>query len=224
LKLTCGTAGRRAWPGWPGRPHVPLATCTLVRACDVLLMTSTFEGVPTPSTRRWRWGSQWSHRRFQARRAASEQRTGTHPGRSDARAYAEPARSSGRSREAQDDRYPAAEAGHRPVLAGEMGSDHGSLYDELLASRGRPDAPVTRPHDRRRRTTECAPSVPHRRRDATSFDCIPCFNHGPYLLECLESISHQTYPHVDVIVIDDASTDPETLRTSARSASALTSR
>jgi glycosyltransferase involved in cell wall biosynthesis len=34
-----------------------------------------------------------------------------------------------------------------------------------------------------------------------------CFNHERYVIECLESIRAQTYPNVQLIVADDASTD-----------------
>lgn len=40
---------------------------------------------------------------------------------------------------------------------------------------------------------------------------VPCYNHGKFLPETLESIRAQTYPHVDVVVVDDGSTDAETL-------------
>jgi glycosyltransferase involved in cell wall biosynthesis len=36
---------------------------------------------------------------------------------------------------------------------------------------------------------------------------IPCFNQGHFLPECLESVFLQTYPHVEVIVVNDGSTD-----------------
>ena len=36
---------------------------------------------------------------------------------------------------------------------------------------------------------------------------IPCYNHGRYLLEALTSIWEQDYPGVEIIVIDDGSTD-----------------
>ncbi|MBW3129495.1 glycosyltransferase family 2 protein [Hymenobacter profundi] len=34
-----------------------------------------------------------------------------------------------------------------------------------------------------------------------------CYNHAPFLIEALESILAQTYPHLEVILVDDASTD-----------------
>lgn len=39
---------------------------------------------------------------------------------------------------------------------------------------------------------------------------IPCFNDGKYLPEAVESASAQTYPNIEIIVVDDHSTDPKT--------------
>lgn len=36
---------------------------------------------------------------------------------------------------------------------------------------------------------------------------IPCYNHAEYLGEAIESSLAQTYPHLEVIVVDDGSTD-----------------
>jgi alpha-1,3-rhamnosyltransferase len=36
---------------------------------------------------------------------------------------------------------------------------------------------------------------------------VPCFNHEKYVGICLESIAAQDYPNLEVIVVDDASTD-----------------
>ncbi len=36
---------------------------------------------------------------------------------------------------------------------------------------------------------------------------VPCYNHGVYLSECLESVLQQTYKHWECIVIDNGSTD-----------------
>ena len=40
---------------------------------------------------------------------------------------------------------------------------------------------------------------------------IPCFNQGAYLDEALMSVFEQTYTSFEVIVVDDGSTDPETI-------------
>lgn len=37
--------------------------------------------------------------------------------------------------------------------------------------------------------------------------CIPAYNHAPYVAACVKSILAQSYPHVEVVVVDDCSTD-----------------
>jgi len=36
---------------------------------------------------------------------------------------------------------------------------------------------------------------------------IPCYNKEPYLLDCISSVTHQEYPNIEIIFIDDGSTD-----------------
>jgi glycosyltransferase involved in cell wall biosynthesis len=40
---------------------------------------------------------------------------------------------------------------------------------------------------------------------------VPCFNHGRYLPDCIDSILGQEYPELEAIVVDDASTEQSTL-------------
>lgn len=42
---------------------------------------------------------------------------------------------------------------------------------------------------------------------------IPCYNHGDFLREAINSALAQTHPVADIVVVDDGSTDPATLTT-----------
>lgn len=37
--------------------------------------------------------------------------------------------------------------------------------------------------------------------------CIPVFNHSNFIAECIESVIAQSYPNIELIIIDDGSTD-----------------
>lgn len=41
---------------------------------------------------------------------------------------------------------------------------------------------------------------------------VPCYNQAGYLKECLDSLMAQTFQDFEVIVVDDGSTDPESLK------------
>jgi glycosyltransferase involved in cell wall biosynthesis len=87
----------------------------------------------------------------------------------------------------------------------EMAASHGELYEQLLADQP-PSiseswiAPIGRPSFRSR-PARGAPRVSV---------ITPCFNHGRVLRECVDSIRTQTYVDVEMIVIDDCSTDAAT--------------
>lgn len=86
----------------------------------------------------------------------------------------------------------------------EMAAEHGRLYDRLLAERP-PRAGATEAWRERSRFS----SRPARGTPRVSV-ITPCFNHGRVLRECMQSIRAQSYPDVELIVIDDCSTDGQT--------------
>lgn len=87
----------------------------------------------------------------------------------------------------------------------EMGARHGRLYDRLLGERAkRPPNPSELPFAKPGLAARPARGAPR------VSVVTPCFNHGRPLRECVESIRAQTYPDVELIVIDDFSTEAET--------------
>jgi len=87
----------------------------------------------------------------------------------------------------------------------EMGAKHGRLYERLLGARS------PRPPRERQPPIVRTELGSRRGRGAPRVSVItPCFNHGLPLRECVESIRRQTYPDVELIVIDDCSTAEET--------------
>lgn len=86
----------------------------------------------------------------------------------------------------------------------EMATHHAELYERLLADRT-PVAHKEPPPIWRSRFA----SRPARGTPLVSV-ITPCFNHGRVLRECVDSIRAQTYSAVEMIVVDDCSTDADT--------------
>jgi glycosyltransferase involved in cell wall biosynthesis len=42
---------------------------------------------------------------------------------------------------------------------------------------------------------------------------VPCFNHGAFIREAIDSIRAQTFQDFEILVVDDGSTDPHTRET-----------
>jgi glycosyltransferase involved in cell wall biosynthesis len=89
-----------------------------------------------------------------------------------------------------------------------MATEHGQLYLELLDGQPRPPAHQAPPAPLPEQIT-CG-GRPAGTQPPVSV-IIPCFNHGCWLPRCLESVAHQTYPALEVIVVDDASNDIDTV-------------
>lgn len=177
-------------------------------ACDVLLMTSEFEGVPMVLYDAMAMGLA----------AVVPALPGilelTAPGtafvvdpRDDVQGYVDALARlvADRGARAKMGAFAREHVRSRFPVAG-MADAHGELYSELIGppheiADGR--APVTAPPVRfRTRPSRGTPPVSV---------VIPCFNQGPWLLECIQSLHAQTYPNIEIIVVDDASTDPDTL-------------
>ena len=89
---------------------------------------------------------------------------------------------------------------------------YGELYDRLLSEHP-PPPEAARPVD-----SPLPSKIAFRRRRRRGGDepelvsvVVPCFNHGLYLEPCLDSVAQQTYPAIEVIVVDNGSTETTTL-------------
>jgi glycosyltransferase involved in cell wall biosynthesis len=176
-------------------------------ACDALLMTSRFEGVPYVVYEAMAMGLPVVAPALAGNvEVLGAGDAGLVEPRDDHRAYAE--------RLAALARDPArrAEIGaaHRERARSElsvqaMADAHGELYDRLLERR---------PAPRRERWARSERvELPLRARGGTPLVSvvIPCFNHGRYLPECLEHVRAQTWPNLEIVVVDDASTEADTV-------------
>ncbi len=173
-------------------------------ACDAVLLTSEFEGVPVAV--------------FESMGMGVPVVTSALPGTSellgeDYDGLVEPRDSVERyagalARLAEDEAYRSSQGEELRARAlakfslRQMADEHMELYEEVAGERERPQAPPERP----------APPQPLRFRDRPLFSeplvsvLVPHYNQPQVLAECVESISAQTYPNIELIVVDDCST------------------
>lgn len=197
-------------------------------ACHALLMTSTFEGIPCTV--------------FEAMSMRLPVVAPALPGisellgeaggaliqpRDDVGAYV---RALSALANDEDHRRAAADGAREHVRerfgVDQMAAAHAALYDELLEVRAARLArgaakPVAPPRAVPDSASAAEPSGriallnrPSRGQPLVSI-IVPCFNHGLFLPACLHAIREQDYPELEVVVIDDASTDAETLEVMA---------
>ena len=179
-------------------------------ASDLLLMTSAFEGVPYVLYEAMAMGlaSVVPHLPGNAELLDSECGILVAP-RDQADAYAMALLSllngNGTARKLG---LAARDRVRRALSVEQMAMRHAELYERLLNAQpphSRPLMPTPLPPPCRLPTRPC-----HGHPLVTVV--VPCFNHGRFLPRTLASIREQTYPELDVIVVDDASIDPDTIR------------
>jgi glycosyltransferase involved in cell wall biosynthesis len=178
-------------------------------ASDLLLMTSTFEGVPYVLYEAMAMGlpavvpALPGNRELLAGGGGGE----LIDPRDDAAAYAAALlRLAGDASRTEEIGRASRDRALGELSVRTMAARHEQLYDELLAG--------TEPPPRSGPDYPPAPAVlPTRSRSGHPLVSVivPCFNHGRYLPDCLAALRAQTWPEVEILVVDDASTEPDTL-------------
>lgn len=172
-------------------------------ACDAMLMTSVYEGVPAAVYEAMAMGVPVIAPALPGNvELLGKDHEGLVESRNSPEDYAAAlARlaADGERGKAQGDRL-RIRARERFSLE-QMAAAHGELYEEVAA------API--PAGDEERTPECEPIRFPDRPAGTPLVSIlvPHFNQGVFLGECIESIRAQTYPRIETIVVDDASTE-----------------
>jgi glycosyltransferase involved in cell wall biosynthesis/GNAT superfamily N-acetyltransferase len=185
-------------------------------ACDAVLLTSRWEGLPVVAYEAMAMRLPLVAPALRGMDELITPETGVLIGpRDDAAAYAEAISSL-----AADPalRQQLGDRGRSIVRSGfsleRMASEHAALYDELLAGTAAQDE-RTPPAPPSAAPASPAPAPVFRDRRPVSPELVsvivPCFNHGRYLPECLQSIAGQTYAPIETVVVDDGSSDPDTI-------------
>jgi glycosyltransferase involved in cell wall biosynthesis len=191
-------------------------------ACDAVLLTSEFEGLPYVAYEALAMATPLVGPRLSGLAELVTHETGilVSP-REDVSGYADAI-----ARLAADPAWRSAlgRAGRHRALDGlslrQMAAEHEILYDELLEPRRRRPVAADQAGDAdhpapRHAVTGALRDRRPGERPLVSV-IVPCFNHGWYLDECLQSIAEQDYEPREVIIVDDGSTDPATLERLSR--------
>ena len=173
-------------------------------ASDAMLMTSTFEGVPVVVFEAMAMGLPIVAPGLPGIREMLDGDEGLVDPRDSVAGYADRlARLAGdhAHREATSRRL--RERAREQFSVREMAERHGAIYAELAASA--PEPPSSR-------GPLVADPVRFRERPPAASQplvsvIVPHFNQGGFLNECIEAIRAQTYPNVEIVVVDDASTE-----------------
>ncbi len=188
------------------------------RSSDLLLMTSTFEGVPYVI---------YESLAMEVPVVApalpgNVELMGTSGGaliapRDDVKAYADAIQAL--LSDEQHRREVGANARERMLRdfsLPEMGRRHDALYEDLLTNRpkssqrGAGDGPRQQPEPESTSAPQpiSLPREPPPERSVAVI--VPCYQHGRFLPDAIQSLREQTLPPRRIIVVDDASADPET--------------
>ena len=177
-------------------------------ACDVMLLTSLFEGVPFVAFEAMAMGVPFAAPALPGLReiVGSDEAVLVDP-RDDVQAYAGALETLARDAALRDRMGAAGRALVRDrYTIQRMAREHEQLYAELVEATAPPalEDPPPRP-----------PPVRCRERPAYESPrvsvVVACFNDGHYLTGCIESLRRQTYPEIELIVIDDSSSEAGTL-------------
>lgn len=180
-----------------------------LRAADLVLMTSAFEGVPYLIYEALAMGVPVVAPALPGNAEVMDETGGELVGqRDDPEAYAEAV---GRFVVDEALRKQVGASGRARMLESfslrGMAERHEALYDALLAGRKAPrprpyPAPLPAPMRFYDRPAHGEPLVSV---------VTPCFNHGRYLADLIAGVVAQNYPAIEVVIADDASTDPLTI-------------
>lgn len=182
-----------------------------LRAADLVLMTSTFEGVPYVVYEALAMGVPVVAPALPGNVEVMDGTGGQLVDqRDDPEAYAE---AIGSYVEDEALRAQVGASGRARMLESfslrGMAEQHEALYDDLLAGR---QPPPSRPHPAPLPAPMRFSERPAHGQPLVSV-VTPCFNHGRYLPELIAGVVAQDYPAIEVIIADDASTDPLTIET-----------